>query len=809
MDLNLKIKDLDINKNINIFYFVKIKNLSCRFMKARKITYSRWVTYRGQKHVIKAKPVYIINILFCDSLGVYKLNGLFVKSSFVSWVPEALKCCINYNIFNLISWDMNTWSTTKSKIRHYYNMYEKKLKTNLKHYRTNAIPVNSSYFGWKEEGRGSVVFFSRRRDLSTCTYKKFTRRNFCNIIQDKLHWSSKSKNVQIPNGSIKIHNELRCLYERNLNNANWINHDLFRLLRYTELWIIAYVKLSKKPGSMTSSLDKYTIDGTSLKTIKALQNSVLSSSFKWGEIKRVYIPKPKTKGKKRSLGIGILGIPKFQDRLVQTVLKEILEKIYEPKFLNNSHGFRFCKSQHTALNDIRKYFGGVIWFIEGGIHLFFDSINHNILMTILSERIQDKKILNLIKFGLKSDILLSNGSFIKNNIIGTPQGGILSPLLSNIYLDKLDKFIENKKMKYDKGYIRASNKEYTKLVRAYGAVKYFPKEFKNIRGVDPFDNKYKRIHYVRYADDFIIGFIGNKDEAVILKEEIKEYLQMNLDLILNTEKTLIKHRSEIKKFLGYKIGSKEVMYKHVVKDTLRYSRRQILTLFVDMDKILKKLCLLGYCDKGGNPVPNFKLLHQTQSVTNLNAIHIINGLNAYYKLANNRNSAITRIIYILKTSIAKMYAAKYKKRTMAAIFKIAGPYLNKRIRSKNPLGVTESKLEEFAGSQEEIIISKICLPKLGKYNKQDLSVYYTNEDKLNFDDIFKNVYSFSIRGTKALNMSCYLCGSVENVEMHHVRKISDIKSKDPISKAMIAANRKQLPLCKKHHYEVHGRKYKG
>jgi len=788
-----------------IFFYVLILNLPRRFREARKITYSRWVTYRGQKHVIKARTVYIlINILSCDSLDVYKLNGLFVKLSFVSWVPEALKYFwnISHKYFNLNSWDMNSWSTTKSKFRHYYNMYDKKLKTNLKHYRTNVIPVNSFSFGLREEGRGSVVFCSRRRDLSTCTYNKITKRKICYVIQDKLYWSSKSKNVQIPNGSLKIHNELRSLYERNCCNDNWINYDLFRLLRYTELWIIAYVKLSKKPGSMTSRLDKYTIDGTSLKTIKALQNSVLSSTFKWGELKRIYIPKPN--GKERSLGI-----PKFQDRLVQTVLKEILEKIYEPNFSNKSHGFRSGKSQHTALKDIRKYFGGVIWFIEGDISSFFDNINHNILMNILSERIQDKKILNLINFGLKSDILLPYGTFVKNNIIGTSQGGILSPLLSNIYLDKFDKFIENKKLNFDKGYRRASNKLYIKLVRAYGEVKYFPKEFKNIQSVDPFDKKFKRIHYVRYADDFIIGIIGDKDEAIMIRKEIKEYLKKTLDLIFNTEKNVITHRLELKRFLGYTVGSKEVMYKRMINDTILDSRKKILTLFVDIEKIINKLWLLGYCDKGGNPVPNFKLLHQTQSVTNLNVSYIIKGLNAYYKLANNRNRVMIRIIYILKTSLAKMYAAKYKKRTMAAIFKIAGPCLNRRIRSKNPLGATEEKLEEYSGNLEEIIIPKIGLPKLLKYNKPDLSVHYNNDDEFIFDDIFKNIYSFSIRGTRALNMPCSICGSVVNVEMHHVRKISGIKSKDLFSKAMKAANRKQIPLCKKHHFEVHGRKYKG
>lgn len=779
-------------------------------MKAGKITYSRRVTNRGQKPVIKAKPAYAlirISILFCDSPDIYELNRLFVKSSYVSWVPEALNIYVIYSIYNIIfnlnSWDMNSWSPTKSKFRYYYNMYDKKLKTNSKYYRINAIPVNSLNFDLFKEGRGSVVSCSKRRDLNTHTYLKFYKRNFCKvIIQDELNWFSNCKNVQIPNGSNMIHDELRSLYKRNSKDNNCINKDLFRLLRFTELWIIVYIKLSRKSGSLTSGIDKNTIDGTSLKTIKTLQESVLSLNFKWGAIKRTYIPKPN--GKERALGI-----PKFQDRLVQCVLKEILDMIYEPTFSIYSHGFRIGKSQHTALKDIRKYFGGVIWFIEGDISSFFDSINHDILMEILSERIDDKKFLNLIKWGLKSDIILPTGVIQKNDLVGTPQGGILSPLLSNIYLDKFDKFMENKQIIFNKGYRRASNKEYNKLVRMYGEVKFFPKKFKNVRSVDPFDTKYKRIHFVRYADDFIIGVTGSKAETIIIRDEIKEYLYKFLGLELNLEKTLITHRSSIKYFLGYTIGSKEVMYKIQIKNKIRDGRRKILTLFIDKKKIIKKLCDLGYCNKSGNPIPNFKLLHQTQSLTNLNASRLLIGLNNYYKLANDRNRSMNRILYIIRTSIAKMYAAKYKKGTVASIYKIAGKYLHKRIRAKNPLGATEDKIESYLDNiKEEIQIPKILLPK-ALYNKPDLSVHYNNNDSMIFDDIFKNIIKFTIRGTKALNLSCAICGSDIDIEMHHVRKISDLKNKDPISKAMIAANRKQIPLCKKHHFEAHGKKFKG
>lgn len=578
------------------------------------------------------------------------------------------------------------------------------------------IPENSLNLGFSKEDRGPVVFFLRKRGLNTYTYFKNIKRTYCKIkIQDKLHWHSNSKIVQVPNGLIKMQNELRSLYNRNLINNNWKNKNIFRLLRYTELWIEVYVKLSRKPGSIMSRIDKNTIDGTSLKTIKALQQQVLTSEFRWGVIKRVNIPKPLGKE-------SLLGISKFQDHLVQNVLKEILEKIYDPIFSNKLHSFRPGKSQHTALKYIRKYFGVVVWFIEGNIFSFFDNINYEILMKILAEKIEDKKFLNLIKWGLKSDIILPKGLILKNKITGILQGRVLSSLLSNIYLDKFDKYIENIQGEFNIGIRRASNKIDNKFIFTKGAANLFPVEFKNVLSVDPFDVKFKRLYYVRYADDFIIGIVGNKKEAYNIRNEIRLYLKEKLNLELNIEKTLITHKSECKFFLGHKISVKDVMYKKKNNGKVQNCRQKILTLFVDMKNLIKKLHDLGYCDKRGKPVPNFRFLKQTQSLTNYNTRYLLIGLNNYYKLANDKNRAMNRIKYILKTSIAKMYAAKYKKRTVAAIYKIAGKDLNKRIKSKNPIGATDNALANNLNNIENINIVKINLP-LAKHNKPDLSVH--------------------------------------------------------------------------------------
>lgn len=168
--------------------------------------------------------------------------------------------------------------------------------------------------------------------------------------------------------------------------------------------------------------------------------------------------------------------------MVQGAIKMIIEAVYEPKFSDHSHGFRPNRSQHSALRDVRKNFGGVIWYIEGDIKGYFDTVDHKILMDILRERIDDRKLLKLIYNGLRARVVLPSGiTRIKS---GVPQGGVLSPLLSNIYLDKLDLYISKLKSEFDRGEKRKKSLEYNRITKTQSA--HVAHKF-GIKSTDPMD----------------------------------------------------------------------------------------------------------------------------------------------------------------------------------------------------------------------------------------------------------------------------------------------------------------------------------
>ena len=306
---------------------------------------------------------------------------------------------------------------------------------------------------------------------------------------------------------------------------------LYRLLFNENLFAEAYQRLSRNPGNCTKGTDGQTIDGTSIKRIRDLIEQLKDESYRPCPARRIYIPKKN--GKLRPLGI-----PSFKDKLVQEVVRMILEAIYEGHFEDCSHGFRPHRGCHTAMASLQKGGSGTRWFIEGDIKGFFDNINHDVLISILSERIHDERFLRLIRKFLKAGYL--EQWEYKNSYIGTPQGGIISPILANVYLDKLDKFMLRYIETFNKGKARQRNPEYKRVANRKdkrvkklkneqdeqkkgvlrSEIASLHREMQRLPATLDMDENFKRMKYVRYADDFLICVIGSKADCQNAKEDI-------------------------------------------------------------------------------------------------------------------------------------------------------------------------------------------------------------------------------------------------------------------------------------------------
>ncbi len=348
---------------------------------------------------------------------------------------------------------------------------------------------------------------------------------------------------------------------------------LFQKLYNVELWLLAYQSIAPLPGNMTAGVDGKTIDGAGLKLIDGLIADLKASRYRPCPVRRVYIPKPN--GKLRPLGI-----PSFRDKLLQTVLKLILEAIYEPTFAESSHGFRPERSCHTALEQIKSKMTGTRWWVEGDIKGFFDHVDHEILLRILNKRITDKRFLHLIGQLLQAGYV--EDWRYHHTYSGVPQGGNLSPLLANVYLNELDQAIADKTTTFNKGGARKRSKEYHNISVMAAAAKKKARRtgnwtrYKALRkrmlstpSVDHSDPEYRRLFYTRYADDFLVGVIGTEAEAVELKTWLEHYLRNELQLELSAEKTLITHATKRVRFLGYDIkrwtGKRILSSCHVTK----------------------------------------------------------------------------------------------------------------------------------------------------------------------------------------------------------------------------------------------------
>lgn len=354
-------------------------------------------------------------------------------------------------------------------------------------------------------------------------------------------------------------------YQKHSSDRSYTFERVYRNLYNRELFLLAYQNIYAAPGNMTPGSDGKTIDAMSLSRIDKLIASLKDESYQPQPSRRTYIPKKN--GKMRPLGI-----PSFDDKLVQECVRLLLEAIYEGRFSNQSHGFRPGRSCHTALNQIQTCFSGVKWFVEGDIKGFFDNIDHNAMVEILAERIHDQKFLRLIRKFLRAGYL-EDWTF-HNTYSGTPQGGIISPILANIYLDKLDWYMEQLKAGFDRGkkrkttflanyYARNTTRLRKELretqnpeeqERIVQELRRMELERQTVPYFEPFDPNYRRLQYVRYADDFLIGVIGSKEDALEIKRKVKEFTGSVLHLELSEEKTLITHSAKRARFLGYDIS---------------------------------------------------------------------------------------------------------------------------------------------------------------------------------------------------------------------------------------------------------------
>lgn len=241
---------------------------------------------------------------------------------------------------------------------------------------------------------------------------------------------------------------MKTLWGGNKKDPNFINEGLWKLLNETDLWTAAYVKLSRSKGSNTASFDRATIDEITLEKLIALKEELTEGNYEFGTTNRLYIPK--ANGKLRPLGI-----PPLKERIIQEVVRTILEVIYEPIFSNHSHGFRLGRSCHTALRHVLHKSNGYAWAIEGNIQGLYDNIDPNILLTMLNKKIKEPRFVSLIYKMLKTNI--KEGSKATISHIGSPQGSILTPLLSNIMLHEFDTYMEEYIVRYNRGKIRRIN----------------------------------------------------------------------------------------------------------------------------------------------------------------------------------------------------------------------------------------------------------------------------------------------------------------------------------------------------------------
>lgn len=569
---------------------------------------------------------------------------------------------------------------------------------------------------------------------------------------------------------------------------------VYRNLQNKGLFLSAYAKLYANEGALTPGIDPNdTVDGMSLKRIERIIEALNKGTYQWKPVRRTYIAK--RNGKLRPLGS-----PSWSDKLLQEVIRMVLSAYYEPQFSAASHGFRPGQGCHTALQSILYTWNGVKWFIEGDIRGCFNEIDHDKLIEIIGRQIKDQRLLKLLRGMLKAGYL--EDWKYHQTYSGTPQGGVLSPLLANILLNELDRYVEEELIpQYTKGERRQRNPVYDRLTQAMGKAKkqgdieqykVLRKQRRRLPSGNPSDPNYRRLRYVRYADDILLGLIGPKSEALEIKRKIGAYLA-TLGLAMSEEKTLITHATTGRaRFLGYDI--------HIAKDDNHMSSGAVKSRSINglpMLSVPQEVATewkMRYTRNGKSRHRQELVDHSDYGIVmtyNLEFQGVVN----YYTLAYDVSTKLYPVKWNYMQSLVKTLAAKHKQRAA---------WVYRRYYQTSTQGVKAIVVEVPREGRKPLIARFGAKPI--RFNKRAV----VRDTKVQLWTKRSDVV------TRLLANQCELCGSTQDVQVHHVRKLKDLKRRykgRAIPPAwvvkMVTLRRKTLMTCAKCHKAIHAGTYDG
>ena len=589
---------------------------------------------------------------------------------------------------------------------------------------------------------------------------------------------------------------------RNLSRQGKRINGLFRLMLSPFLWEQAYAEIAPNRGALTKGVTDNTLDGFSFERVQSLISRISAGTYRFTPVRRVYIPKPD--GKK----LRPLGIPAADDKLVQGVVKLLLEAIYEPVFSQHSHGFRRNRSCHTALSLIQDTWNGVKWFADVDVVGFFDHIDHGILLDLLRKKIDDERFIRLIARMLKAGYL-EDWTF-HATFSGTPQGGVASPILANVYLHELDEFLAGMKARFDRGKRRAVHLPYQRLSNAIcerrrlidqllaegrtaeaEAEKERVRELQAKRSTMPakdwFDPKFRRLLFCRYADDFLIGIIGSKAEAKEIMRQVAEFLRDRLKLEASAEKSKVSKASDGAVFLGHRICTVKIgrilRVRFKGRYTLTRGYTSCIRLVVPHDRLVRFNRRKGYGD-----LSRLKAMHRRHLIDS-SMLEIVLAYNAemrglanYYRLANCAKYSLRKLHLLWQTSLLKTLSFKLRRSVnqVAHHLKIGGR-LAVRVKA-------EGRKERLVGVFALKDLDK--LPELGAAVDRLPNTMWTSGRS----DVLVRLHA----------RKCEYCGASDvPCEVHHAHRLKDVKDAPLWQQVAAARRRKRTVLCRSCHDALH------